>query len=426
MAKILNQDVEYINKIVKTRLDADYSSYSRFLETAPIFCTYYRQNRIESTTDTGMGNVIGNNTVSTSAKRYDRIQNVPLFNVDKSTFEVDFEDNRIKAEYKSEATLLPNTVQAIPEDYLVIHYIDDKDYVFKVTDFYVDNIKSDNYFKIDFKFESHDISYLEDDVIDTFICVYERIGTEDKCLIRDSHYYSLENLITIYDDIRQKYLEEFFFMKADCFILDYGYDVKLYDPYLTKFISDNRLFEKERSFKSYHIVEKINPLKGFNKKYNKSIYSSLEKRKPIDYNIKFMKTIITNINCYFGSAKREFYEINLFGDTDAELLFQEDYLDFNMYDNKSIGNQTIDNYSDMCGIDCECDIVFNDDHNADINRFKYLISMYLNNSDNDNISNYVNDNLSDIILNNDIRYFLYTPMVLFIIKYLIDNIKVSN
>lgn len=159
MGKIINQNVDYINKMIDKRMDQDYTSYSRFLENAYIPVTYYHQNVVESTTDSGMGNVYGNNTSDSSAKRYNVIKDFPLYNINPANLDMDFEDNRIKAEFKSDGTVLPNTIIPIPEDYFVIKH-DNRELVFKVTNFAVDNIKSNNFFKIEFKYESHDISHL--------------------------------------------------------------------------------------------------------------------------------------------------------------------------------------------------------------------------------------------------------------------------
>lgn len=470
MARILNQTTEYIDKVVEERISTDYKSYTRFLEGAPIFVTYYKQNIAESTTDRGMGNVYGNSTSSSSPKKYNKIEKLPLFNVDKSSFDIDIVDNRLKGEYNTKGNLLPNTIEPIPEDYIVIHYMK-RDFVFKVTGFSIDNIKSDNFYEIQFKYNGHNFDHLEADTVESFTCIYEKIGTEDKCIISNTSYNKLEQLLNIEKKIADDYIDLFFDNRADCFIFNMDSIYKLYDPYITRFISNNKLFEKDFSSQSYHIEEKIIPVKGFEKKYKNSIYKYIENRCIIArYYTNFRPLRIYDISTYFGNTALNYCQIEIYDKrVDCEDLFQYKYIDFDLIkENPPVGTCSIHGINDhgdhgpqpvirvitddSSELDCEinyselpigdeiidCELQWRekyiphcslntDDKDDEIDIFENLIRMFLNKDTDMNIIEFIMTNLSDLLLDDsNISYYIYTPIVLYIIKNMVNNIKISN
>lgn len=242
----------------------------------------------------------------------------------------------------------------------------------------------------------------------------------------------MQSLLSLYDDIRQSYLNEFYVARLDNFVFDNG-TYKLYDPYLIKFISDNRLFEKEYSSNSYHILEVSEPLPGFNKKYSKSIYNIIQNKKKIESYYKNYRILrLVNLGYYFGNGRLEYKQIELHGNDDNVDLYNEEYMKLDIIpdanqtfiNNTSIADETLIN--DEFDIECETILEIPYDFDLVLYNFNKLISLYLNGNSINTCTKFTLQNLNEVVLDYNFRYFIYTPMILYIIKYLIDNIKISN
>ena len=204
--------------------------------------------------------------------------------------------------------------------------------IFKVTGFEVDNIKSNRYFKIKFKFNIDGVDHidkLEKRVINEYTCIYNNAGTQETCLILNENCNYIEPLQNKFDELSEEYIDNFYDKKHDAFLFFWNHANILYDPYLTKFISDNKLFEKDFSFHSLHIEEKIPPLRNFKKKYLESIFHSLEKRKKIDvYRRSFRTVRIYDLSSSFGSSAFMYCQVEVNSNDEYKCLYNIPYLDF--------------------------------------------------------------------------------------------------
>lgn len=450
MGKILQPQVEYIKDVTKQRMENDYNEYSRFLDSsAPIFVTYFNQSIINTTLDNGFGSSYGNVTSDESSKRYNKINNLPLYKVPKSDLDILFEDNRMNISFESEATILPNTIMPIQEDYLLISYME-KTRIFKVTGIETDNIKSNKYFKIKFKFDvdgDNHLKRLTQRTINEFECLFDKIGTQEKCLILNDNIEYLKNLKYLYDEISEEYIDKFYDDLADSFVFNWTNRLILYDPYLTKFISDNKLFEKDYSTKSYHIREKLEPLRGFKRKYLKSIYNLIERKKDFSvYKIKFRTVRIYDLSNFFGSSAYDYCQIDLSSEDELKPLYNIPYMNFGMIKEELPIGESIDckslflNENNMDELDvgvtfldkqfnlikCKTDfkyeypILYYFKEDPQIELFKEIIRNYYNASTKESMT-FIIENLSEFVLEYRFDYFLYTPIILFIIKNFINN-----
>ena len=101
MGKIIQQPVKFIKDNTEHMLDNQFSDYTKFLGSAPIFVTYYNQNIIDTTLDNGFGNTYGNVTSEESSKKYNKINDLPLFKVPNIYLEMLFDDNRLSVSFES-------------------------------------------------------------------------------------------------------------------------------------------------------------------------------------------------------------------------------------------------------------------------------------------------------------------------------------
>lgn len=341
MATLNQKDMmTFVKETVEQRDNYDYGNYLKYVDTAPYPVTYFKQDEDLSTLDKGMFNVENRNGINTS-KKYTKINNVPLWKMNPETFDLDSEEGVIKGSFNSTAILPASIFRPLPDDYFVISF-KGKDYIFRVTDFLADNFR-EHYIQIPFKLSSStDINKF--DVVEEYDCIYENIGTEKKHLIKHHDKINLDGIEEIFNNIRSEYLDAFYIKRACAFIFDSQKEhCKIYDPYLTKFISDNEIFATDRA-NSLFVNEMLPDKPGFKQKYNTSLFRDIEKnriKKRYDYKCRLL--IIDDYNSYMGRASG-FKSIEMFKkELDVvEELYKTDYISLVTEDIEIPTNVTFD------------------------------------------------------------------------------------
>lgn len=317
----LNKQVDFINDAIKNRQELDFTSYSRFLESAPIFITYYKQNTEESTLDYGIASTqtfIG----ADSSIRYNRIKSVPLYGLNLTQIDISEDETGATASFQSEGIMLPGTFTPIPNDYFMIDYMG-KDIVFKVTNVVAGTIKSNDYIKIEFKFnqilEDHEQERLDKQVVTDNTIIFDNIGSENKALVTDDAFKRAQWLKELYTKFAEDYIDYFFVSEVNSFICEYpvdGLDKKelAYNPYLTHFMIQNGLFTGDNTPKILALEIETSVAKDFKNNYKNSIFKTIESRYKYDiekvYNNQFFKFINEQTSIFFERAT-EYLRIEL-------------------------------------------------------------------------------------------------------------------
>lgn len=382
----LNNQIEYFNKQIETQQQIhDSSSYSRFRGKIPVLVTYYHQNVIETTTDVGLQNVY-ENIGGMSSKRYNKIKNIPLYDIDKGIFNIEETETGFKGSLNSEATLIPDTIKPIPEDYFTINYQENL-YLFKIISVETDTIKSNNYFKIAFKYDRADFSKIESQVVGTFNCIFDNIGSNDKSIIRDIDYDLLNKLDSVYKDVANEYINVFYNQLCSTFTLMIS-EKKYYDPYLIEFIKKHSLF----SYNNFSFDHMLSLENTFKERYYKSIYHNVEiKNKTFENRIRELR--IQDIMTYFFRSGEMYFTYELYNGQ-CEELYHLTHLKGFEFD-----------------IESE-EFVFN------------IINKYINNST--DLNSYIINSLKDFYCKTTAEYFVSIPIILFIIKNTMNNITINN
>lgn len=318
----LNSKVDFINDAIKNRQEIDFTSYSRFLESAPIFITYYKQNTEESTLDYGIASTqtfIG----ADSSIRYNRIKSVPLYGLNLTQIDISEDETGTTASFQSEGIMLPGTFQPIPNDYFMIDYMG-KDIVFKVTNVVAGTIKSNDYIKIEFKFnqilEDHEQERLDKQITSDNTVIYDNIGTENKAIVTDDQFKRANMLKELYEKLAEDYIEYFFVSEVNSFICEYpidGMEKKelAYNPYLTHFMIEHDLFMGENTPRTLALDMEVSVTREFKKNYKNSIFQTIESRFKYDINNvlnhQFFNFINEQTSIFFERAI-EYMQIELF------------------------------------------------------------------------------------------------------------------
>lgn len=262
---------EYENRI-------SHSEITRFLESTPVFTTYYHINVNETTTDDGfrdIESIIGNK----SPLRFQKITNFPIYNLEAVMLALEDSESGLDSNYTGEACILPNTIKPLPNDFFLINHLN-KSYIFRITEIGYDNIRPDNYYKIGFRLEYLDdirAEELNNQVNDVFSCVLQNIGTENQCIIQEEYLNRIHEIDTMYNDMVQTYMTIFYNKIYNCFLGEYNGGMKIYDPFQAQFFNKHGLLNKKNDYSTIVLSPAFNDNKR-DIKYEKSIYRIFERR----------------------------------------------------------------------------------------------------------------------------------------------------
>lgn len=254
------------------------SPTARFIDTTPVFVTYYHVDTDNTTVDEGfldVASVIGHR----SPIRFNKIENFPLYGMDQIVLNIAEDDQGLDTTWDGDGIVLPKTIKPVPNDFFVIPTLKDY-YIFRVTNIQYDTVMPDNYYKIEFKLEYIDSTKLEEiekQVLEEHVCVLENIGTETNCIIEKSSYQKIKEIEKMYAEIKDLYMAMFYNDRHNVFLCEIEDNKLLYDPLQTYFINIHKLFNNKNDLSTIILTDQYDdPKRKY--KYAKSVYRFLETR----------------------------------------------------------------------------------------------------------------------------------------------------
>nr|DAD61799.1 MAG TPA: hypothetical protein [Caudoviricetes sp.] len=252
------------------------SPTARFIDTTPVFVTYYHVDVDNTTVDEGfldVASVIGNR----SPIRFKKIEKFPLYGMDQIVLNIAEDDQGLDSTWDGDGIVLPKTIKPVPNDFFIIPTLKDY-YIFRVTNIQYDTVMPDNYYKIEFKLEYIDSTKLEEiekQVLDEHVCVLENIGTETNCIIEKSSYNKIKEIEKMYAEIKELYMAMFYNDRHNVFLCEIEDGKLLYDPLQTYFINIHKLFNDKNDLSTIMLTDQYDdPKRKY--KYAKSVYKFLE------------------------------------------------------------------------------------------------------------------------------------------------------
>ena len=372
------------------------SPASRFIESTPVFTTYYHINVDQTTVDEGfldVASIIGHR----SPIRFNKIEDFPIYGLDQIVLQLQEEDQGLDVSFESEATILPNTIKPVQNDFFIIPTLKDY-YIFRVTDIQYDNIMPDNFYKINYKLEYIDsvkLEEIEKQVILENVCILENIGTETNCIIQKSIYKKIQDVEKMYREITEFYKVMFYNDRHNVFLGELENGRFLYDPLQTEFINKNRLFNEKNNLETLILTEEYDdPKRKY--KYAKSVYKFIE--------LQDMK-LLSN----FVYAKRPgttIHESSFYRWHDKKV----DVLDIPQF----ITDESLRIFSDEFVLAIRDNIEMKSDYANLIQKFVRSEKITI-----EDIPLTLDTEL--IYLNNSLEVFFFTPIILYIIKTIIKK-----
>lgn len=390
MGYIVNADKPYINGNIfefEKRLE---SQYTIFLDKNPTFVTYYHISNINSTADNGfqdVESVLGKN----SPVCFQRIDDFPIYGIENIKLDLSEEDQGLTSSYSGDGIILPHTIRPLPNDFFSITYLD-KEILFVITSIDYDTIKSNNFYKIEFS-----IKYVEDNgwidnferqTIEIYDCIFQNIGTEDKCLIKHDEYQKIVHLEEAYSHLLDEYMTAFYSKRFNSLLFNDPDNNYMYDKYLTHFVTKNNLCNRKNTYQTY-MMSNEDPNHRTHIEYYYTLYDAIERRDLTKLRYpRYFKTKILSPESIFSFYNATNVYSVMYIDTGNASIIPDDVID------NIRANSVPDNY----GV------------------FEKLLIDYFN----DNISTIYTlpiDEIQEYHLQYELSDFIYIPIVLFILRF---------
>lgn len=372
------------------------SPTSRLLDVTPTFVTYYHVNIDETTTDEGfvdVASVIG----WRSPIRFNKIEKFPLYGIEQIVLQLQDTDQGLDSVYESEAIILPNTIKPVQNSFFTIPTLKGN-YIFRVTEVQYDNIMPDNFYKIGFKLEYNDSEKweaLEKQVLDDYTCLLENIGTENNCILEKKLFTKLTEIEKLYRNLVEYYKSIFYSERHNVFLCPLPSTHLLYDPMQTDFINKFSLFNEKKNLDCLILTDQFTDTKR-KYKYNKSVYKLIESR-----DLRLLQRFP-----YYTFHGKNLHESSF----------------YRWYDNDVV-------VLDISINDAVCtDYIFSDDFVASIkmngeqtSEYANLIQRFLRKEELKIADIPLNLDDELVALNDDIEVFFFTPIIMYIIKTIINE-----
>lgn len=238
MAELTSIDrSKFVSSVIKTFTDNRIGQFSKYLDTDPIFVTYYAVNLVHSRADLGtdaIADVLG----SQSPIRYNKIMKFPIYIRGGIEPETNAEDGTISNEMElNDITILPTTLTPRPFDHILIELPNMVPVLLRVNSFRNLTIQSNDFYSASahaIEFGTNNLQSLERLVVEKYTCVFENIGTQNSCFIRSDMYDKSKALNEVIDELKGIYKSLYFNEETNSYIFNSSFyaDPLLVDPSL--------------------------------------------------------------------------------------------------------------------------------------------------------------------------------------------------
>lgn len=356
MSKFINTHYKNtVNSLVEGLKDKMKNPYYIFTDSKPTIVTYFNINTHKSSLDNSL-EITYSNLGKDSSLKFNKIKDFYLYGIDKITTELDVGEFGVESSsIEGEATILPNTIVPIPNDYFIINYESNK-LLFKVTSVTSDTIENGvNFYKINYKMDQIDSTQILDQIVDEYTMIINNVGTNFKAILKLDEFNFIEKLDEVNIRLKQYYKYLFYSERTQTFIFKHN-GSNFYDSYLIEFLKRNDVLDGNGE---YLYIEHQLPLNNtFPLDYDKTIFRFVEfpdltKKRPLIYaQGKYIDNpvsiFLTRIEDYYRMVyarelvNKDNYLINVF---DAELM--DRIFNHNIYNEKIYKNIFIKYFNNL-------------------------------------------------------------------------------
>lgn len=377
-----------------------HSPVNKFIEGGAILATWFSQDQNQSTVDRGSGDVdelFG----PKSPIRWNQINNVPLYQFGQANPENGEENNIEDITVDGECQIIPDTIVPQQYDTFIINHLS-MVHLFEVTAVHYDSMKPDGYYKINYRLlgtEQRIIDTLKSKVVGIYHLDMKAVGTRMDSVVREEDYVYRNRVEKMVNSMIDAYIAMFYNERHNCFLFhDPSIGLDCFDMCGNEFIARYSLMNRGNSARVIVLHDKIrDPRMGLYN--NNSIYNWLELGAPL--------SMLQPFNYELEPA--ESYEISSFaqwGQGNIQIMrplpLQDTYGNNRKWSYFDHDQQTAFEDDQHCPVSSEYDALI----------WKYI---HLNSKITlRDISLHTADALLSSINHRDT--FLYTPMIIYIIR----------
>ena len=222
---------QFVESALRIQTEHKTGQYTKYLDSAQYFCDYYPINTVFSRTDIGT-KATYDEIGPDSPIRYNHIKNYPLYINNKLVPNINYEDGLLDTDIEiSDITFLPNTLIPKPGDFIKLKFPNSPALLFIVTEFKNVTIQSNNFYQASaiLRFIGDDNIKIDAQVIENYTCIFENIGTQDNCIIRDDVLLKASSIKKSFDDLSGFYHDMYY----DKEIGTYAYNDEFDLPHIT-------------------------------------------------------------------------------------------------------------------------------------------------------------------------------------------------
>lgn len=320
MANILGvEHSQFMKNTIDIYAKNKVGQYSKFLSSTPTFVTYYHRNMVQSRQDVGTGG-IESETGPRSPIRFNKLLNFPIYNIPELHPDLNYDETGADIDLDlSDLVILPNTIQPNEGDYFIVDLPGAVQYLFRVNRFNFNTIQSNDFYRID-----ADVKYIGNNaeqgrkmsgqVVETYITVFDNIGTEDKCFLKQTDVDYINSLADLYNKLKTFYLDAFYVRELNTFSFmtgkfsETGRPMWRNDPYVEDFINTSGIFQEDGTDKALVLTPANVIPDDFRLKFSQSLFDAILKRNMemlrcycyIVTSVITMPNSIYNVMRYFG------------------------------------------------------------------------------------------------------------------------------
>lgn len=338
MAKILSVETSpYYEKQIEIYAKNKVGQFSKFLDKTPTFVEYYHINRVLSKADVGSQSVkaeVGFN----SPIRYNKIKEFPLYGLSDLKPDLNYDENGLDMDLDlSGLIILPGTIHPIPGDFFYFKFPGmDVGILWRVTRKDFNTVQSNDYYQIDAEIyatakpteKASSYNQLQKQVVEEYTCIFENIGTNDACIVKNDQYTQAQYLGTYITNLMNNYYEVFYNPDVGTFVglgMWNETPTYLYDMYLIRFMKEVDLWEVgDGTSRVVALTYDDIPPVNFDSQYRKSLWYALQKKSasmmaPYEYYYTYECIKKCSPLLMYSDRYCESIHLNLFGKIDDYL-----------------------------------------------------------------------------------------------------------
>jgi len=399
MAELIFSEENMINGNIFKFEQRLQSHMNKYIENGAILTTYYSQVQSSTTVDRGLQD-IDQLFGKKSPVRYHKIKNLPLYGfgqaIPENTDEQQVEDINIEGMCQ----IIPNTITPRQSDFFEVNHLS-MTALFQVTAIDYDTMKPDGFYKIHYRLISTSedtIAEIQNQVIETYSTELNAIGSNINPIIREDEFHYRNQVRQLVNQMITNYRAMYYNDKHNCFLYHHpemGLD--WFDMCGNEFIAKFSLMNSENSGRVIVLHDKLQEKQKL-WYYTNSVYNWIELGAPTRMVRRFFFDLIYADGYPYSSFAR-------WGEGDIQVMqpFANQQEDINNQRYSFFDDTTLN--------------ALMDDKHEPLGEYEKLLWKYMHKPNQLSLKD-VPLTIADTLINSvrHIDTFLYTPIVIFIIR----------